>query len=108
MGALGNINELAEKLDIKVSKIRNWKKHQIFVPIKRDREDGKSLLFHLDAENIKFLVAQELLLDYSLEEIGRRFGTVFGKKNTDLINDIQKTKNENNLVEKYLKKVLEA
>jgi len=106
MGALGDINELSEVLGIKISKIRNWKKEKIFVPMAKDPDNGKTLLFNIECERIKFKVAQELLLDFSLKEIGARFQKVFGRRNARLLQDLQKARNDGELMERYVKEIM--
>ena len=105
MGALGDLNELAKRLGIKESKVRNWKKHKIFVPVAKKPEDGKTLLFNIETEAFKYRIAQELLLEFSLKELGQRFQKVFGRKNAGLMNELQTTTIEDTLLENYINDV---
>ncbi len=106
MGALVSTKELSEQLGIKQAKIRRWKKEGVFTPIRVDSDDGKTLLYNIDCERIKFKIAQELLLEFTIKEIGKKFQKVFGKRNGNLLKELQRTKDEERFIEKYVEEIM--
>jgi hypothetical protein len=105
MAILGDINRLSDELGIKVSKIRNWKKAKIFTPMSVDPEDGKTLLYHIECEKMKYKIAKELRVDLSVEEIGDRFWKTFGTKNKELIKELERTDKDEKLIDRYVKEM---
>ncbi len=102
MGALGGIKDLAEELGLAEWKVRSWKDKGIFDPIDRDEDDGKSLLFDLRCERIRFKITRGLRLHFKLKEIGDRLQRVFGEQNSTLISELQNVRNDDKVIEKYM------
>jgi DNA-binding transcriptional MerR regulator len=105
MNGVGDINELSKVLKIKVSKIRNWSKHKIFVPVTKDDKNGKTLLYNIEGERFKYDIARKLTIDFSLDDIGKRFQIVFGKRNEILLETLSVTQNRNELEKKYIDEI---
>ena len=106
MGPLVTIKELAEELEIKVSKIRRWTKKGLLTPISKSKDDGKSFLYHIDCVKIKLEVLDRIRIDFtSLDEIGARFEKAFGRRDSDLLLALQTTGNRKELIKKYAQEI---
>ena len=105
MGQLVTIKELSEQTGFKASKIRRWTKKGILTPVSKSEDDGKSYLYHIDCVRIKTGIVKRIIIDFSLEAIGARFQKVFGRRNSNLLEELQRTQNHSDLVRKYTEMV---
>ena len=108
MGRLVTIRELSELVEIKESKIRRWTKKGILTPVSVSSKDGKSLLYHLDCVKVKLEILERIRIDFNdLSEIGAVFQKVFGRRDSDLREALQRSENRKELIRKYLEEIRE-
>jgi DNA-binding transcriptional MerR regulator len=106
MGPLVTIRELAEQVGIKESKIRRWTKKGILTPIRKSSEDGKSFLYNLDCVQVKLEILDRIRIDFpSLDVIGEKFQQVFGRRDCDLLEDLQTAPSHKELIKKYVESI---
>jgi len=101
------VKELAKANEISIYKVRKYTKDGILKPIGKDRDDGKTFLYHPVCAEIKLEILFDLSLEYSKKELAKRFKEVFGKRDENLLKELESSKGrrKEGIIRKFTKEI---